>query len=459
MANLHQAVLEWPHGGANNVIVTGSFDQWSSSTRLTKQGSTFKGAVSVPWNSKVVYKFIVDGQWLVNDREPTEWDNAGNLNNVYFSPEKPSEPVVPSAETAAPVPNGTVKEETQAPAKQDSVVGNGKLSTPAAAAIPQLLSDLGKTILAADGTKSSVEYVVSGVGAAIQGVIGVDPINPDKIPVQTPKAEKDIFKPDTPSKQVEDSVLLAEQAPITLAPKVPVEVLPVNSEENKPTSLIVDASTPPVNGSATPGDASDAKENPSVEAVVVSSPETAAAEATEKPVINSSAPIAPASVSESTNADVKTNGHTQPSVETPVISTPEEKQTDDDKSVATSTPTEKATKTEATAASPPAATKVPEVNGNGRAATPVNGSTTSAPSSAAGSRASSPAPSTPKKGKHQKFPSYADESPGSDTSPKSSRFKTISSSRSIRKSLAGLRRVSLKGIFGHKDKEGDEKGK
>ncbi|EEB98249.1 hypothetical protein MPER_02279 [Moniliophthora perniciosa FA553] len=109
MADLHQVIFEWPHGGANTVIVTGSFDQWSSSTRLPKRGSTFKATVSVPWNQKIVYKFIVDGQWLVNDRESTEWDNAGNLNNIYHSPEKPQELVVPPANSTAPALGGAAK--------------------------------------------------------------------------------------------------------------------------------------------------------------------------------------------------------------------------------------------------------------------------------------------------------------------------------------------------------------
>ncbi|ESK93787.1 carbohydrate-binding module family 48 protein [Moniliophthora roreri MCA 2997] len=442
MADLHQVVFEWPHGGANTVIVTGSFDQWSSSTRLTKQGSTFKATVSVPWNQKIVYKFIVDGQWLVNDREPTEWDNAGNLNNTYHSPEKLQEPVVPPAEMTAPALNGTAKEDSD-PAKESSTA-----------------ADLAKTILAADGTKSSVEYVATGVGAAIQSVIGVDPINANKIPVQTPKAEAEVSVPD--------------EVPVTLAPKVPVEILPVNSEENKPTPLIIDSPTPVLNGSVTseppvsvpkkaaaevsetPVANGNAKEESPVTVVAVTSSEKTAIDAPKPPVTNGTTPVAPAS--EASSADAKATV----SVQSPTA--PEEKQANTEKSVSTSPSADKSTKTEEAAASPPTPTKAET---NGRAATPVNGKAASSRSSAPGSRASSPAPSTPKKGKHQRFPSLrspkspatADESPDSDDSPKSSRFKSISSTRSIKKSLAGLRRVSLKGIFGHKDKDGEEKEK
>lgn len=46
---------------------------------------------------------------------------------------------------------------------------------------PQLLSDLANTIVARDGASSALDYVASGLGAAMHGVVGVDPINIQKV--------------------------------------------------------------------------------------------------------------------------------------------------------------------------------------------------------------------------------------------------------------------------------------
>ncbi|KAJ3829073.1 carbohydrate-binding module family 48 protein, partial [Lentinula raphanica] len=71
------------------VIVTGSFDEWAQSVRLQKREDGFQGTAEINWNEKIAYKFVVDGQWVVNSQEPTEADNSGNVNNVFTAPEKP----------------------------------------------------------------------------------------------------------------------------------------------------------------------------------------------------------------------------------------------------------------------------------------------------------------------------------------------------------------------------------
>lgn len=43
------------------------------------------------------------------------------------------------------------------------------------------LSDLVNTVAARDGATSAVNYVTSGVGAAVQAVLGVDPVNSAKV--------------------------------------------------------------------------------------------------------------------------------------------------------------------------------------------------------------------------------------------------------------------------------------
>ncbi|KAF9263670.1 hypothetical protein L218DRAFT_1033965 [Marasmius fiardii PR-910] len=172
MADLHSVTFEWPYGSANNVILTGTFDHWSKSIRLDKQNASFKGTVKVPWNQKVAYKFIVDGEWRVNDREPTEKDPAGNLNNVYVAPEK----LVELSKPESTIQREPVLEKVEdIPAEKALSSDGGKVVAPA------VLSDLVQTVVAAEGTASAVDYVVSSVGAAIQGVLGVDPINANKV--------------------------------------------------------------------------------------------------------------------------------------------------------------------------------------------------------------------------------------------------------------------------------------
>ncbi|KAJ3488623.1 hypothetical protein NLJ89_g11596 [Agrocybe chaxingu] len=87
--DLHQVRFTWPHTEPSTVIVTGTFDQWSSSIHLTKTPTGFEGTTRIPWNEKIKFKFIVDGQWIVHEDQPTETDPGGFVNNVYTAPPKP----------------------------------------------------------------------------------------------------------------------------------------------------------------------------------------------------------------------------------------------------------------------------------------------------------------------------------------------------------------------------------
>lgn len=53
----------------------------------------------MPWNSKILYKFRVNGTWVTHEDQQTEVDPIGNVNNVAFTPEKPVaiEPAIPEA--------------------------------------------------------------------------------------------------------------------------------------------------------------------------------------------------------------------------------------------------------------------------------------------------------------------------------------------------------------------------
>ncbi|KIJ09093.1 carbohydrate-binding module family 48 protein [Paxillus involutus ATCC 200175] len=98
VTDLHDLEFDWPQTSPTDVIVTGTFDQWSSSIRLAKGDTGFYGTVKVPWDEKVSYKFIVDGCWLCRDDQPQEDDGDGNINNFLQVPVKPEPPVVHAAD-------------------------------------------------------------------------------------------------------------------------------------------------------------------------------------------------------------------------------------------------------------------------------------------------------------------------------------------------------------------------
>ncbi|KAI0698885.1 carbohydrate-binding module family 48 protein, partial [Cytidiella melzeri] len=81
--------LRRPHTDANSVIVTGEFDAWTGSHRLTRTANGFEGTVQVPWGRKIAYKYIVDGRWTTTDDQSTELDTIGNLNNIFHAPARP----------------------------------------------------------------------------------------------------------------------------------------------------------------------------------------------------------------------------------------------------------------------------------------------------------------------------------------------------------------------------------
>ncbi|KAL8713987.1 MAG: hypothetical protein Q9220_002133 [cf. Caloplaca sp. 1 TL-2023] len=83
-------VFKWTHT-ANEVYVTGTFDDWAKSVRLDKHGGSFEKKVELPLGQKIVYKFVVDGDWTTDHTAPQEEDEHGNQNNI-LTPEHISPP-------------------------------------------------------------------------------------------------------------------------------------------------------------------------------------------------------------------------------------------------------------------------------------------------------------------------------------------------------------------------------
>ncbi|KPI41170.1 uncharacterized protein AB675_8220 [Cyphellophora attinorum] len=75
-------LFKWPHS-ASEVYVTGTFDDWAKSEKLEKVGDVFqKEVVLKDADTKILYKFVVDGNWTTDHEGPKEDDGSGNVNNV-----------------------------------------------------------------------------------------------------------------------------------------------------------------------------------------------------------------------------------------------------------------------------------------------------------------------------------------------------------------------------------------
>ncbi|KAI9824925.1 MAG: hypothetical protein M1832_001530 [Thelocarpon impressellum] len=74
--------FKWEHP-AEEVYVTGTFDNWGKTVKLGKKGSLFEKTVHLSDTSEsIYYKFVVDGNWTTDHTAPQEKDDQNNLNNV-----------------------------------------------------------------------------------------------------------------------------------------------------------------------------------------------------------------------------------------------------------------------------------------------------------------------------------------------------------------------------------------
>jgi Glycogen recognition site of AMP-activated protein kinase len=143
---------------------------------LTKGPSGFEGTVLVPWSEKIPYKFIVDGRWTTTDLAPTEVDPAGNMNNVYHAPtkptnltkfnESPSVPIVLAAE-----PQDKASQPLPTPEEKKLVPEAVLIETPAASSLVPAVSasepqDKGSKLLPSSEEKAVPEPPLSEAPAA-----------------------------------------------------------------------------------------------------------------------------------------------------------------------------------------------------------------------------------------------------------------------------------------------------
>ena len=81
--------IVWKQGGSI-VILTGSFDQWKGTIRMTKDTRTgmFRTTLMCDPGRQVTFKFIVDDIWRCSLDYDTEVDPQGNVNNVILTPQE-----------------------------------------------------------------------------------------------------------------------------------------------------------------------------------------------------------------------------------------------------------------------------------------------------------------------------------------------------------------------------------
>ncbi|CVK92987.1 uncharacterized protein FMAN_07749 [Fusarium mangiferae] len=117
--------FKWEHP-ADEVYVTGTFDNWTKSVQLEKEGNVFSKTVDLKEpEGKIYYKFIVDGNWIINQSAPNEPDLEGNVNNFITPDQLNAETpgaailntVTPSSTTAAmaaeqPIENKSTEQKT-----------------------------------------------------------------------------------------------------------------------------------------------------------------------------------------------------------------------------------------------------------------------------------------------------------------------------------------------------------
>ncbi|KIK08488.1 carbohydrate-binding module family 48 protein, partial [Laccaria amethystina LaAM-08-1] len=215
-----------------NPIVASSLEPSTTSVPLTKTPTGLEATVDIPWGHKIKYKFIVDGQWLVLEDQPTEVDPGGYVNNVYTAPPRPITQHIEGVST-----NG--KAELAETERADSLSQAAAVTGPG---FPQSLSDIASTVR--DGTSSALGYMASGLGGVVNSFVGIDPINAGQIAISTSKLDPEFDASASPSTVDQDvtgrPILSPETSPgymtSPVTPLVPIAIVQVNAENKIITS-------------------------------------------------------------------------------------------------------------------------------------------------------------------------------------------------------------------------------
>ncbi|KAI9339936.1 hypothetical protein BDR26DRAFT_861850 [Obelidium mucronatum] len=177
-------------GTAQQVVVTGEFDNWSQSIEMKKEedGSTFTArvplAASVQPGDKIMFKFVVDGVWKTSPSNPIQDDGNGNENNVFIFPHLATEPVAIATTTPSAAP---VVVSSPAPAAA-SAAETGPV-VPTAAETKEIISEKKETIKKEAAIEKDVKTSATSVSkpAESQKVVEVQKVDVRKQPVEDKK--------------------------------------------------------------------------------------------------------------------------------------------------------------------------------------------------------------------------------------------------------------------------------
>ncbi|ODV87456.1 carbohydrate-binding module family 48 protein [[Candida] arabinofermentans NRRL YB-2248] len=112
--------------GPSDVVVTGTFDNWSQSFPLVKQtDGSFE--LTIPFDSKIdkiYFKYVIDGEWQTTDKFKEESDESGNKNNVLYAADLVSATATTSSKIpeagGLAVPVTTTTTTTPAPVEEET---------------------------------------------------------------------------------------------------------------------------------------------------------------------------------------------------------------------------------------------------------------------------------------------------------------------------------------------------
>lgn len=72
---------------AKEVQIAGDYFSWGKPTKMKRAGGLWTTQIQVPADARVEYKFIVDGNWILDPKNPKHLDNGvGGENSVWEGP-------------------------------------------------------------------------------------------------------------------------------------------------------------------------------------------------------------------------------------------------------------------------------------------------------------------------------------------------------------------------------------
>jgi neopullulanase len=74
-----------PDSGYSTVVLQTDYGNWTNAIPLSKNGGTWQVTTQVPFGTDVEYKFVADGNWIVNPNDPTlelPSEQGTNTNNI-----------------------------------------------------------------------------------------------------------------------------------------------------------------------------------------------------------------------------------------------------------------------------------------------------------------------------------------------------------------------------------------